>query len=188
LVSQPETAVVPPTSPAPLDVAALYRRYADTVASWAALLGGPVIEVADVVQEVFVIVHRRLRTFRGDAAVTTWLYSITQNVVRNRRRKERWRRWIGGSADELAAELAAPGPTPIEQLEQRRTTQMIYQVLEGLREKYRTVLILFEIEGLTGEEIARLTRTKLPTVWVRLHRARMQFVRRLQEQFPERLR
>src|SRR5262249_44087441 len=57
-----------PTSP----VADLYRAHAQTVARWASRLGGPAIDVEDVVQEVFLVVQRRLREFRGEAEITTW--------------------------------------------------------------------------------------------------------------------
>src|SRR5262249_14147909 len=70
-------------------VADLYRAHAQTVARWASRLGGPAIDVEDVVQEVFLVVQRRLDGFRGDAHVKTWLYRITANVVRWRRRKDK---------------------------------------------------------------------------------------------------
>src|SRR4051812_33481472 len=76
----------------------VYRAHVQDVARWAARLGGPRTDVEDVVQEVFLTVQRAMTEFRGDAKVETWLYRITQNVVRHRRRKERWRRWLGGSA------------------------------------------------------------------------------------------
>src|SRR2546423_1814126 len=67
-------------------LAEVYRRHAADVARWAARLGGPLIDVDDVVQEVFVVVNRKLPHFRGDAKVTTWLFRITDHVVRNHRR------------------------------------------------------------------------------------------------------
>ena len=152
-------------------VADLYLLHAQTVSRWASRLGGPAIDVEDVVQEVFLVVHRRLDGFRGDAHIKTWLYRITANVVRWRRRKDKWRRWLGGSADEVAGGVAARGPTPLEALE-------VYRVLDGMREKYRTVLILFEIEGMSGAEIAQLMSAQVDTVWVWLHRARKQFAER----------
>jgi RNA polymerase sigma-70 factor (ECF subfamily) len=152
-------------------VAELYRAHAQTVARWASRLGGPAIDVEDVVQEVFLVVQRRFDGFRGEAHIKTWLYRITANTVRWRRRKEKWRRWLGGSADEVAGGLAARGPTPLESLE-------VYRVLDGMRERYRTVLILFEIEGMTGAEIAALMGAKVDTVWVWLYRARKQFEER----------
>ena len=157
----------PPVSP----LADLYRAHAQTVARWASRLGGPAIDVEDVVQDVFLVVQRRLDEFRGEARIETWLYRITANMVRWRRRKEKWRRWLGGSADDVAGRLAARGPTPLEALE-------VYRALDGMRENYRSVLILFEIEGLTGAEIAQLLGVKVDTVWVWLHRARKQFKER----------
>jgi RNA polymerase sigma-70 factor (ECF subfamily) len=156
----------------------LYRTHAQTVARWASRLGGPSVDVEDVVQEVFLVVQRRLDGFRGDAHIATWLYRITANVVRWRRRKEKWRRWLAGSADDVAGRIAARGPTPLEALE-------VYRVLDGMRERYRTVLILFEIEGMTGAEIAKLMGTKPDTVWVWLHRARKQFREQSAGPLPE---
>ena len=54
----------------------------------------------------------------------------------------------------------------------------MYQILDQLDEKYRTALILFELEGLSGEEVAAVTKTSVSNVWVRLLRGRQQFVKR----------
>jgi RNA polymerase sigma-70 factor, ECF subfamily len=165
----------------PLEVDAIYRAHASRVARWAARLGGPTVDVEDVVQEVFLTVHRLLHEFRGEAQITTWLFRMTQNVVRHRRRKERWRRWLGGSSDDVAGHLPSLRPTPVEAIEQREAQQLVYRVLDRMSEKYRTVIILFEIDGRSGEEIAELTCTKLETVWVHLHRARAQFLMLLEK-------
>ncbi|MHB8873727.1 MAG: RNA polymerase sigma factor [Myxococcaceae bacterium] len=163
----------------PLALSEVYRRHARQVGRWAARLGGPAIDVEDVVQEVFLAAHRKLAGFRGEASLTTWLYRITENVVRHRRRKDRWRRWLGGTADEVAAEVPSPGPTPIEAVAARQANERVYRVLDGMKEKYRTVLILFELEEHSGEEVASLTGAKIGTVWVWLHRARADFAKRL---------
>jgi RNA polymerase sigma-70 factor (ECF subfamily) len=59
--------------------------------------------------------------------------------------------------------------------------QLIYRVLDGMGERSRTLIILFELEQLSGEEIAKLRGAKIGTVWVWLHRARAEFRRRLEE-------
>jgi len=69
--SAPERVAVRP------DLDALYRQYAPAVARWVAHLGGPRIDVDDLVHEIFLVAHRRLAEFRGEAKVTTWLYRIT---------------------------------------------------------------------------------------------------------------
>jgi RNA polymerase sigma-70 factor (ECF subfamily) len=164
-----------------LDLAALYRAHAQTVARFAQRLGGPSVDVDDVVQEVFLVVHSQLAEFRGDAQVTTWLYRITANIVRHRRRKERFRRWLGGSSEEVGGKAVSNRPTPVEALERREASRTVYQVLDSMNERYRTLLILFELEGMSGEAIAELTGQKVQTVWVGLHRAREQFLDRLKK-------
>ncbi len=163
----------------PLALPEIYRQHAQDVGRWARRLGGPGIDVEDIVQDVFVAVHRKLASFRGEAALTTWLYRITENVVRHRRRKDRWRSWLGGSAEDVAGDEEAEGITAIEGIERRQATDKVYRVLEGMKEKYRTVLILFEMEELSGEQIAELTGSRTATVWVWLHRARADFTKRL---------
>jgi RNA polymerase sigma-70 factor (ECF subfamily) len=157
----------------------LYDRYAPRVASWASRLAGPGIDAEDVVHEVFLIVQVQLPRYRGRDHLTTWLYRITANVVRDRRRRE-WRllRRHHHAADALGW---ASAPTPLDELERLQATALVYRILDQLRENYRTVLILFELEELPGEEIAELLGVKLSTVWVWLHRARAQFRRRFEQ-------
>lgn len=161
---------------------ALYRAHAPTVARWAAHLGGPRVDVHDAVHEVFLVVSKRLPDFRGDAKVTTWLYSITEHVVRGGRRRERLRRWLNfvRRAD-VRQSLSPPRLSPVEEIERRQSRELVYRVLDRLSEKYRRVLVLFELEELSGEQIAALTGLKLATVWVHLHRARARFQAELAE-------
>jgi RNA polymerase sigma-70 factor (ECF subfamily) len=155
----------------------LYRAHAATVARWAAHLGGPRLDVEDVVHEVFLVAERRLPEFRGDARITTWLYRITEHVVRGGRRRERVRRWLDFvRRGDVELALSPPRLSPVEELEQRQSRETVYRILDRLAEKYRRVLVLFELEELSGEEIATLTGIKLATVWVHLHRARALFL------------
>jgi RNA polymerase sigma-70 factor (ECF subfamily) len=169
----------------PLNFDDLYREFAAQVARWAARLGGPDFDVDDVVQEVFVAVHRQLHSFRGESRVGTWLYRITANQVAERRRRDRWRRWLGGSAGEVAGSLASPALGPVEALEQREAAARVYRVLDSMNERYRQLVVLFEIERLSGQEIAELTGMSLDSVWVGLHRARAQLVKRLAREAGE---
>lgn len=172
---------LPPASsapaPGPLDLDSLYRAHAPTVARWSAHLGGPSADLDDLVHEIFLVAGRRLSEFRGQAKVTTWLYRITERVVAARRRRDRARRWLRRTrrADLENALCSAP-PSPVEDLHRRQSRDMVYRLLDRLPEKYRNVLVLFELEGLSGEEIAALTGRKLATIWVHLHRARALFL------------
>jgi RNA polymerase sigma-70 factor (ECF subfamily) len=166
-----------------LDFAEVYELHVDRVARWVARLAGPRLDAEDLVQEVFVIVHRQLEQFRGEAKLTTWLYRITERLVRDARRTEarrRWlRSWFGGEDEE-----AAVPPLPLQALEQRQAAQLVYSVLDELPERDRALLIMFELEGLSGETLAELTGMPIATVWVRLHRARARFRARV-DALPE---
>jgi len=138
------------------------------------------VEPDDVVQEVFLTVYKRLGDFRGDSKITTWLYRITQNIIRHRRRRDRVQLWFGGTPQEVGAAVPAPDESPVQAIERRQSTERLYQILDGMKENYRTALILFEIEQLSGEEISELIGVRISTLWVWLHRARAQFLKRLQ--------
>ncbi len=159
---------------------AVYRAHAAAVARWAARLGGPGVDLEDVVHDVFLVVQRRLPEFRGDAKLTTWLYRITVRVVHRHRRRAKWRRLLPWSAER---EHTVPDdrPDPEAALDAGYAERLVYSALEGLREEYRTALVLFEIEGQSGEEVAAVLGVRVETVWVWLHRARRHFTRRVHE-------
>ena len=162
------------------DVASLYRTYAAKVGRWAARLGGPSIEVEDVVQEVFVVAKRRLVSFRADGggSISTWLFRTTERVVLAARRKQRLRRLLGATpASDLPGSDVA-GPIPSDELERRQEIAHVYRVLDRLPERQRKVLILFELEGMSTQEIAALIGARVGTVRVWLYRARAAFLQR----------
>lgn len=191
----PSTGVLESASP-PLDAAlapdvgTLYGQHADAVARWAARLLGPAHDIEDVVHEVFLVACRRLKEFRGDAKITTWLYEITVRIAQERRRGLRRRRWLfgRGTSDESrpdapagdeAARIPTDQPSPLELLERKEANAQLYAILDGMSEKYRTTIILFELEGLSGQEIAAITKTSISNVWIRLFRGRQQFLKHL---------
>jgi RNA polymerase sigma-70 factor, ECF subfamily len=163
-----------------VDIEELYRLHARTVARWAARLGGPDTDVEDVVQEVFLVAKRRLRTFTGEGRVTTWLFRATANVAAAARRKRRLARWFGATTEADAPGMGAAGPTPSDALEQRQQAAQVYRALDALPERLRRVLVLFEMEGLSTAEIAELTDARVATVRVWLFRARAKFQERYQ--------
>jgi RNA polymerase sigma-70 factor (ECF subfamily) len=160
------------TDEKPLDIEAAFRRRRGDLERWAARLGGPLVDAEDVAQEVMMVAHARLPEFHHEAQLTAWLFKTTQNIAATHRRRERLRRWLRGMPLDYAAELEARGPSVLEEMERREAAAEVYSALDRLAEKYRSVVILFEIEGLSGEEIASLTGLSLSTVWVHLHRGR----------------
>jgi RNA polymerase sigma-70 factor (ECF subfamily) len=180
----PEAARRPEREPdATVDVDALYRAHERTVLRWATRLGGPGIDVEDVVQEVFLIAKRRLVTFEGEAKVTTWLFRATEKVVLAARRKQRLRRWLRAAPEVASTSMSAPQPTPSEALDRSRDVADVYRILDRLPEAQRRVLILFELEGLSTQEMAELLDAKVATVRVWLFRARARFLEEHQSVF-----
>lgn len=152
----------------PLDT--LYGQHLSQVKRWARRLAGPTADLEDLVHDVFLVALRRGFESRGKASVDTWLFSITQRVVWGKRQRARLRQWLLGRNQE---ELVPPSPqTPQHELERREQSVRLYRALDQVSEAYRTTLILYELEELSGEEVARLTGVPLGTVWVRLHRGR----------------
>jgi RNA polymerase sigma-70 factor, ECF subfamily len=159
------------------DLSAIYRTHVRDVGRWVERLAGPGFDLPDMVHEVFEIAQRRLPSFRGDSSVKTWLYGITEKVVRHRRRKDRLRLWLSGSARDVGRHLPAPGPSQHERLEAQERSARVYRVLDRLSARDRELLILFELEELPGGEIAALLGIKVENLWLRMHRARARFLK-----------
>jgi RNA polymerase sigma-70 factor (ECF subfamily) len=147
---------------------ALYLRHGGFV--WRVLRGMGVSDAAveDAVQDVFVVVFRRLHEFRGDAAVKTWLFAIAYRVACDYRRRAR----RGANLDALDEGLRDRGPGPAEVAEHREQLQILETLLDRLDDEKRAVLVLADIEGLTAPEIASIVSSPLSTVYTRLSRAR----------------
>jgi len=168
-----------PPAPEPRDAGALYTEHVHTVTRWAERLAGPAFDLEDLVHEVFCIAHRRLPKFRGDSSVTTWLFGITDNVVRHRRRKERWRRFFAGSLtanEEAVARVPSTQPDPLRVAEREDTARTVYRLLDTLSERDRQTLILFELEELSADAVGALLAIKPANARLRLHRARARFL------------
>jgi RNA polymerase sigma-70 factor (ECF subfamily) len=162
-------------------LAEIYDRYAPQVERWVRRLAGPRFDPEDLLHDVFLVVLRRRHEFRGEAKLTTWIFRITAQVVRWRRRNDALRSWLWGLHGQALAESRSSGPTPIEEIERREESLLLYAALDRLPEKYRTVLILFALEEATGDQIAALLGIDTNTVWVRLHRARAKLADLLSE-------
>lgn len=128
-------------------------------------LGARDEELPDLLQEVFLIAFKKLPEFEGRARTTTWLFSICHNVLRSARRRVR----PGTSPDALEA----IEPVGHDRLLDAR------QLLLRLPEEQRVVFVLFELEGMSGDEIAELLEIPVGTVRSRLRLARGSFRRLL---------
>ena len=152
------------------DFKSVYDRWMLEVARWIRALGASPADRDDILQEVFIVVHRRLQDFDGQN-LPGWLYRITAHQVRDFRRKL-WVRHIFGRSVPLTESMPAAGPSPVMTVESRQTRDALDRLLAKLSTPLRTSFVLFEIEGYTAEEIARMQDTSLNTVRARILRAR----------------
>ena len=167
-----------------LTVTQVHERHGDYV--WRTLhrMGVRPPHVEDVYQEVFLVVHRRLRTFTGQSAITTWLYEICFRVAAGYRRKAHFRR------EELVPDwsalesLSSQAPSPERQLATSRQAKQLERILDTMPLEYRVVFVMFEIEGMSSEQIAETVGAPLGTVYSRLYRARKRFARALSRLGP----
>jgi RNA polymerase sigma-70 factor (ECF subfamily) len=156
----------------------IYATWFHEVARWVRAFGGLEADVEDLTQEVFMVVRRKLNTFDG-RNLAGWLYRVAQRTVRDYRRRAWFRRIFAGKPAEPDAESPSSWmrpPDPGEIFEQREAEKTLGQILSQMSAVRRSAFILFEVEGYSGEEIAKLEGIPLNTVWTRLHHARKDFV------------
>ena len=166
------------TSPTPpLEFDAIYEQWFEEVLRWIRAMGGPEADRDDLVQDVFLVVYRRLPDFDGKN-VGGWLYQIARRKVRDFRRLF-WVRHLFGQSVPLSESAAKSAGTPHDSLETKEQGELLEQLLSGLNPDQRAAFALFEIEGYSGEEIARLQGVPLNTVWARIHKARKKLQTRI---------
>ena len=158
-----------------LDADALYRAHADFVARFLLRLGAQGQDVPDLVQEVFLVAHRRGGFVRDRAKPTTWLAEISFRVFSDRRKKTRRKR---EDADTESVTVAPSQATsPAERAETREALARVQSALETLTPEKRAVFILYELEGESCDSIAQGLGIPVGTVYSRLHSARRDFSR-----------
>ncbi len=136
-------------------------------------LGVPTSQVDDAVQEVFIVVHRRLAEFEARSSIKTWLYGIALRVARAHRVRGR-RADAADAIDDV--QISAPEATrPDERATNAEAARLVQQLLDGLDDEQREVFVLAELEQLSAPEIARALDVKLNTVYSRLRLARAAF-------------
>jgi len=168
--SAPQRAPGTSHRPLPPSFAAVYDEYFDFV--WRSLrrLGVPVPVLDDAVQEVFLVVHRRLVEFEGRSSLKTWLFGIALNVSQHATRSAA-RQSIG----RLPVIERPRAANPQEELLRAEAVRLLYRVLNEFEPDRRTAFVMAELEQMSAPEIAETTGWALNTVYSRLRLARRDF-------------
>ncbi len=148
----------------------LLARYEPTIYRFGLRMCGNEDAAREVLQETLLAAFRYLPGFRGDAALSTWLYQIARSFCIKERRGDRPTQSIDDAA---GAQLPDPAPQPDAQLHAREIGAALSRAIAVLPPEQREVLILRDVEGLSAEEAAAVVGIEVGALKSRLHRARM---------------
>jgi RNA polymerase sigma-70 factor (ECF subfamily) len=149
----------------------LHREYRPVAAAFLRKMGVREPDLEDALQNVFVQMVRYLPGFRGEAAFKTWLYRLCLTEAKETRRRTRLVTAVRALLKLERPDAAAAGPELGEETARRR----VEAALQTLKPHERSVFVLYEMEGLSGEQIAEIEGCPVATVWRRLHYARAAF-------------
>lgn len=156
----------------------IVSRYSDKAYSLANRMCRNDEDAEEVLQDVFVTVHRKLQSFEGKSSFSSWLYRVTVNASLMKLRKRRQEKALS-IEDAIVAEEHSLAMACKETYQTDRDTlrKEIFLALEkaiaGLPEDYRPVYILRDVDGLSSREVSKILGLSIPAVKSRLHRSRL---------------
>jgi len=164
--------------------ATLVERYTPRVFAIARNVLGSAVDAEDVTQDVFFKVYRKLGSFEKRAAFSTWLYRVTINASTDFIKKRRQEK-AASMEDMGRLPLEDPDASPETHLGRKDLRRQIRSAMAELPEKFRTILVLRELEELSYGEIAEILQVSKGTVESRIFRARARLRERLERALKE---
>jgi RNA polymerase sigma-70 factor (ECF subfamily) len=167
---------------------ALVRKHKDKLFNLCYWFLGDRQEANDSAQDAFISVYRSLKKFRFESAFTTWLYRIAANTCKNRLKSSEYRHkkkmlWLDNPGKiedaQYAVEIRDETPSPMVVLEKKERMMLIQKAIASLPADQNTVVVLRDIEGLSYEEVSKITGLNFGTVKSRLSRARQKLRKQL---------
>ena len=155
----------------------LLVRYQPHLYRFGLRMCGNVEDAGDVTQESLVSMARSVRGFRGDASISSWLYTIARRFCIKKRRRSKFaptrEESLDAPATDVARQLADPGPNPEQTAANRELATVLMHAIDALEPSQREVLVLRDVEGLSAPEVATILDMSVQAVKSRLHRARV---------------
>jgi RNA polymerase sigma-70 factor, ECF subfamily len=175
-------------SPSDVSFERIYDEWFDHVSRWVAALGASEADREDLVQDVFIVAHRRLSSFDG-GNLAGWLYQIARRKVRDYRSLAWVKHFFASNSLPIIDSTLITLTGPLEHLQTHEKAALLEGLLASLSAEQRVAFVLFEIEGLSGDDIARLQSVPINTVWARIYKSRKKLqeaVQRLDRELPRR--
>jgi RNA polymerase sigma-70 factor (ECF subfamily) len=158
---------------------ALFRRWAAPLLRYLERMLRDAGAAEELVQEVFLRVHRARSSYRPEARFSTWLYRIATNLALNELRRPRRREPHASVEDENVEPLVAGGAASDELVEARRDVAAVDRALAAISERHRAALWLVAVEGLAYAEVADSLEISEQAVKALVHRARVSLAEQL---------
>ncbi len=183
-------------SDADLNFDGIYENHATKVLNMCYRMTGNEQTARDIAQDIWIKVYQNLSKFRGDSAVSTWIYRITVNHVLNHFKKEKRRRWreilnldIRDGLKEYTGVLEvmpdSNEPNPSDSIQQKEREKIVWNCIRKLPENQRVPLFLFRYEDMSYQEISKILEISLKAVESRLHRAKLKLQKLLEPHLEE---
>lgn len=161
----------------------LYKRYYRRTFSLALRMTGSQTEAEDLTQEVFIQLFRKIGSFRGDSAFSTWLHRMTVNQVLMHFRKRSFRNEKTSEDGEMPEQTVSGTANPSRMAVIDRIA--LKTAINDLPKGYKSVFVLHDVEGFEHEEVARMLGISIGTSKSQLHKARLKLRNLLAKQAEE---
>jgi RNA polymerase sigma-70 factor (ECF subfamily) len=161
-------------------LATLLGKHQQRVFGFGMKMCGDPEDAKDVAQDTLLAAVRSLRDFRGDASISTWLYTVARSFCIKKRRRTKGAPARHDPLDRAVAEKAfEPELGPEQLLLGREAREIVAAALDEMEPEAREIVLLRDIEGLSAPEVAKVTGLSVSAVKSRLHRARLSLRERL---------
>ena len=155
----------------------LVNRYKDKLINFIFNYLGDLESSEDVVQETMIKLHQKKHYYKEIAKFSTWLYTIAKNLANTELRKRKQRKTTllsQFSKDDKTYELPSNDPEPGQEIQTDIVNKIIRDAVDQLSEKFKIVIVLRDIQGLSYEDISEIISVPIGTVKSRINRARLQ--------------
>ncbi len=153
----------------------LLSKYEDRVFRFGMRMCRDRDDAKDVVQDTLLALTKGVADFRGASSLSTWLFTVARNFcIKKRRRKKYAPADVASLSHDVVERVASGEPAPDERAEQRELHAALSDAIAALEPKYREVLLLRDVEGMSAAEVAEVLAISVDATKSRLHRARAQ--------------